>query len=171
MKLILTHWAFALWLMPCAQAQLMYAEDRDGNEAQSCCRRSGVQADRAIPSERTASADFSRFASEAAMLPVRSARMSPGQISSRPLDLPGLPPFFLLGDDPLSLAWLTERAIELQAIGAVGLVVEVADAAALARIRALAPGLILLPANGDDIAARLHIRHYPVLITATALRQ
>ena len=171
MKLVLSLWASALWLMPCAQAQLIQAEIQDGNEARSCCRPLDVQVDRAIPSERSAPVDFSRFAGEAAMLPVSSARMSPGQVSSRPLDLPRLPPFFLLGDDPLSLAWLSERASELQAMGAVGLVVEVADAAALARIRGLAPGLTLLPANGDDIAARLQIQHYPVLITATTLRQ
>ena len=115
--------------------------------------------------------DFSQFAGEAAMLSVSSARMSPGQVSSRPLNLPGLPPFFLLGDDPLSRAWLAERASELRAMGAVGLVVEVADAAALVRIRALVPGLTLLPVHGDDIAARLQLQHYPVLITATALRQ
>lgn len=171
MKLVLPLWFLALWLMPCAQAQLIDAEDRFGNEAQPCCRPLGVQVNGAITSERPAPADFSRFAGEAAMLPVRSARMSPGPVRSRPLNLPGLPPFFLLGDDPLSLAWLTERASELQAMSAVGLVVEVADAASLARIRALAPGLTLLPANGNDIAARLQIQHYPVLITAAALQQ
>jgi integrating conjugative element protein (TIGR03765 family) len=171
MKPILLLWFLALWLMPFAQAQLVYAEARFGNEAQPCCRSLGVQVNSGIPSERPASADFSRFAGEAAMLPVSSARMSPGLVSSRALNLPGLPPFFLLGDDPLSLAWLTKRASELRAMGAVGLVVEVADAAALARIRGLAPGLTLLPANGDDIAARLQIQHYPVLITATALQQ
>jgi integrating conjugative element protein (TIGR03765 family) len=171
MKLTLPLWALALFLMPCAQAQLMYAEERVGNEAKPCCRPLGFQVDRSMASERPAPADFSRFAGEASMLPVSSTRMSPGQVSSRPLNMPGLPPFFLLGDDPLSLAWLTERASELLAMGAVGLVVEVADAAALARMRALAPGLTLLPTNGDDSAARLQLRHYPVLITATALRQ
>lgn len=171
MKLILPLWAFALLLMPCAQAQLMYAEDRDGNEPQPCYRPQELQVDRAIPSDRPEPADFSRFAGEASMLPVSSARMSPGQVSSRDLNMPGLPPFFLLGDDALSLAWLAEQANQLRAMGAVGLVVEVADTAALTRIRALAPGLTLLPASGDDIAARLQIQHYPVLITATALQQ
>ncbi|MNI47345.1 hypothetical protein D3C73_1018590 [compost metagenome] len=56
-------------------------------------------------------------------------------------------------------------------MGAAGLAVEVADAEALARIRAAAAGITILPVNGNDIAARLQIEHYPVLITATSLEQ
>ncbi len=171
MKCVPPLWAFALLLLPFAQAPLSYAEDQVEHKAQPCCRLPGFQVGFTRTPQRPMLVDFSQFAGEAAMLPVSSARMSPEQVSSRPLNLPGLPPFFLLGDDPLSRAWLVERASELQAMGAVGLVVEVADAAALARIRALAPGLTLLPVHGDDIAARLQLQHYPVLITATALRQ
>ncbi|KPB96765.1 Uncharacterized protein AC503_3874 [Pseudomonas syringae pv. maculicola] len=64
-----------------------------------------------------------------------------------------------------------QRATELQEMGAAGLAVEVTDTGALARIRAAAPGVTILPVNGNDIATRLQIEHYPVLITATSLEQ
>ena len=105
------------------------------------------------------------------MLPVRSSLLRPGTVDPRALDMPGLPPFFLVGGDPRSLSWLRENSTRLRTMGAVGLAVEVADAAALERIREAARGLSILPVNGDDIAARLQIHHYPVLITATGLRQ
>ncbi len=105
------------------------------------------------------------------VLPVHSARLSPGQVIPRALNMPGLQPFFLVGGDPSSLAWLRQRVDELNNMGAVGLAVEVPDNHTLALIRAAAPGLTILPVSGDDIATRLRIEHYPVLITATSLAQ
>jgi len=105
------------------------------------------------------------------MLPVRSALLSPGKVEHRPMDAAGLRPLFLVGEDPLSHSWLQQRAASLQALGAFGLVVNVDSAEGLARLRDLAPGLTLSPASGDDIAQRLEIQHYPVLITATGLEQ
>ncbi|WP_428845729.1 integrating conjugative element protein [Comamonas testosteroni] len=78
-------------------------------------------------------------------------------------------PLFLVGDDDRSRAWLKQRRVELQAQRAVGLVVNVATPEALAALRRLAPGLVLSPASGDDLAHRLGIKHYPVLITATGI--
>lgn len=124
-----------------------------------------VQADRAVH------ADLSTFANENWILPVSSSRLRPGQITPRTLNMPGLRPFFLVGEDPHSLVWLRQRAVELLDIGAAGLAVEVTDIEALARIRAAAPGITILPVNGNDIATRLQIEHYPVLITATSLEQ
>ena len=49
--------------------------------------------------------------------------------------------------------------------------VNVESMAALTALRRLAPGLILSPASGDDLAQRLGLRHYPVLITATGVEQ
>ena len=54
---------------------------------------------------------------------------------------------------------------------AVGLVVNVESMAALTALRRLAPGLTLSPASGDDLAQRLGLRHYPVLITSTGVEQ
>ncbi|MCY1366925.1 integrating conjugative element protein [compost metagenome] len=108
---------------------------------------------------------------EASMLPVRSSRLSPGEVARRVLEAPGLPPFFLVGDDERSRAWLQQRALRLRDLGAVGLVVNISSAESLAALRALAPGLSLAPVAGDDLATRLGLHHYPVLITATSLEQ
>jgi integrating conjugative element protein (TIGR03765 family) len=114
---------------------------------------------------------LSQYLDEDWMLPVSSSLLRPGAVTPRALDMPGLRPFFMLGSDPRSLSWLRENSARLQAMGAVGLAVEVANIEALNRIRAAAPGMVILPVNGDDIAARLQISHYPVLVTATTLAQ
>ena len=106
---------------------------------------------------------------EAAMLPVRSMRLTPGDEPRRVIRAPGLTPLFLVGDDDRSRDWLQQRGKDLQALRAVGLVVNVATPEALAALRRLAPGLVLLPVSGDDLAHRLGIKHYPVLITATGI--
>ncbi|MBE8591328.1 integrating conjugative element protein [Pseudomonas sp. MAFF 301449] len=162
---------FILLLAPFAQPKLTEAGDPAGDVTQPCFQatclpiNNRVQADRAVP------ADLSTFADETWILPVRSSHLSPGQITSRSLSMPGLRPFFLVGEDPQSLAWLRQRAAELEEMGAAGLAVEVTDTEALARIRAAVPGITILPVNGNDIATRLQIEHYPVLITATSLEQ
>lgn len=105
------------------------------------------------------------------VLPVHSARLTPGDVPRRALDLPGMVPLFLVGADAASLAWLAQHAPALKRLGANGLAVEVADTAALQRIQAVAPGLAIWLVSGDDIAERLELEHYPVLITPTALEQ
>lgn len=108
---------------------------------------------------------------ESSMLPVRSPSLSPGEVEPRDLALPALTRLFLVGDDPRSLAWLAEQAESLRQLGAAGLAVEVADMPALERIRRAGPGLTILPVSGEDLAQRLDLRHYPVLITTHRLEQ
>jgi integrating conjugative element protein (TIGR03765 family) len=107
--------------------------------------------------------------SEADMLPVRSTRLSPGDVERRVIRAPGLAPLFLVGADSRSRVWLQQHAVELRDIGAAGLVVNVTSLAELQALRNLAPGLMLSPVSADDLAERLGIRHYPVLITATGI--
>jgi len=106
---------------------------------------------------------------EAAMLPVRSARLTPGDERRRVIRAPGLKPLFLVGDDDRSRAWLRQRQAVLTDLHAVGMVVNVSTPEALAALRRLAPGLMLSPVSGDDLAQRLGLQHYPVLITATGI--
>ncbi|KKX67458.1 integrating conjugative element protein [Pseudomonas putida] len=162
---------FILLLAPFAQAKPTVAGSQAGDVAQPNFPATDVPINNRAQADRPVHADLSTFANEAWILPIRSSRLSPGLITPRALNMPGLRPFFLVGDDPQSLAWLRQRAAELQEMGAAGLAVEVADAEALARIRAAAAGITILPVNGNDIAARLQIEHYPVLITATSLEQ
>ena len=110
-------------------------------------------------------------ADEAAMLPVRSAKLTPGTVARRIIDAPGLRPFVVVGDDEASHAWLRRQATALRERGAVGLVVNVETMQGLARLRSLVPGVPLAPVSGDDLAERLGLRHYPALITATGIEQ
>jgi len=110
-------------------------------------------------------------ASEANMLPVRSGRLTPGTVTRDAIEAPGLRPFFVVGDDELSQAWLRRNAALLLERGAVGLVVNVETLDALNHLRALAPDVPLSPVSGDDLAERLGLRHYPALITATGIEQ
>ncbi|WP_246218957.1 integrating conjugative element protein [Pseudomonas izuensis] len=105
------------------------------------------------------------------VLPVHSTHLTPGVVPRRVLNLPGITPLFMVGQDSVSLEWLSQHAQALQDLGASGLAVEVADAQSLRRIQATAPGLSIWPVSGDDIAERLELGHYPVLITPTGLEQ
>lgn len=105
------------------------------------------------------------------MLPVSTPEMSPGAVTTRPLDLPGMPPVFVLGDDPLSRQWLQQRAPELSRIQATGLVISVKDENGLTALRQMAPGVAMVPVRGGDLSRRLALEHYPVLITATGISQ
>ena len=108
---------------------------------------------------------------EADMLPVRSTLLTPGTVERRVIEAQGLRPLFLVGDDERSRAWLRQRVEVLHELGAVGLVVNVESQVALDALRRLTPELILSPISADDLARRLGIRHYPVLITATGIEQ
>ena len=108
---------------------------------------------------------------EAALLPIRSPSLRPGPVEPRANNLPGITALFLIGDDPRSHAWLQQRLPDLQRLGAAGLVVNVESATALQALRNRAPGLSLTPVPGDDLAQRLGLNRYPVLITATAIEQ
>jgi len=109
--------------------------------------------------------------SEADMLPVRSARLTPGTVMRRAIEAPGLRSFFIVGDDELSQAWLRRHAALLVERGAVGLVVNVETMQALNHLRTLVSDVPLSPVSGDDLAERLGLRHYPALITATGIEQ
>lgn len=105
------------------------------------------------------------------MLPVSTPEMTPGRVEARSLALAGMTPVFLVGDDALSRDWLAQRRAELLHMNATGLVVNVSDSAALRELQSQVPGLTLLPASASDIARRLQLTHYPVLITDRGLSQ
>jgi integrating conjugative element protein (TIGR03765 family) len=147
---------------------LIVVEDRGGKSAQPY-----YQAIRPLSPTKTGASSPSRPSpkrGEAAMLPVRSLKLSPGNPPRRALQTQGWSrPVFLVGDDETSHRWLKANGARLKAMGAVGLVVQVETAKALARLRARIPGVPLSPVSGDDLAERLGISHYPVLISATGI--
>ncbi len=169
-RIPLICYCILLWV-PFAQANLTVVGDSPDDVTLPYFRAKGLPINNRVQPDRTTHADLSTFTDETWLLPISSSRLSPGPITSRTLNMPGLQPFFLVGGDPLSLTWLRQHAAGLREMGAAGLAVEVADTEALLRIRAAAPGLTILPVNGNEIAIRLQIEHYPVLINATALEQ
>jgi integrating conjugative element protein (TIGR03765 family) len=119
---------------------------------------------------QSAAASTSPF-SEANVLPVRSRVLTPGNVANRTFKQPAMKALFLIGDDARSRAWLREHIERLQTLHAVGFVVNVETGKGLSELRRLAPHLTLTPASGDDLARRLKLRHYPVLITAEGVEQ
>lgn len=105
------------------------------------------------------------------VLPVTSPHLHPGKLEPRTLSLPGFSPLFLTGVDPLSERWLKQHKEKLLALHATGLVVNVSNVGQLDNLRQQAPGLTLLPVSGEDLAQRLQLTTYPVLITETGLSQ
>ena len=104
-------------------------------------------------------------------LPVTTPELTPGKVESRTLSLSGMRPMFLIGDDDLSRRWLSLRRDTLVQLNAVGLVVNVASEAALNDLKKHADGLELVPVSGSDLAKRLGLTHYPVLLTEKGLEQ
>ncbi len=105
------------------------------------------------------------------MLPVSTPEMSPGTVTARPLNLPGMPPIFVLGDDPSSRSWLQLNAAELMRMQATGMIINVQDESGLKSLRQIAPAVEMVPVSGGDLARRLALTHYPALITATGISQ
>lgn len=106
----------------------------------------------------------------AALFPIRTPSMTPGPVWLSPdqqARLRGLPrPLFLLGADSLSRAWLVEQRGQLEAVGAVGFLVNAESLAELSALQQLAgPGLIIVPASAETLAQVLGLRHYPLLLT------
>lgn len=108
---------------------------------------------------------------KARLLPVITHNLHPGQQPRLALNLPGMTPLFLIGDDPLSTEWLRQHRDALKTLHATGLVVNVSTLARLNALRTIAPTLTLLPVSADDMAKRLPITAYPVLITDKGLEQ
>ena len=108
---------------------------------------------------------------EARLLPVITRNLHPGQQPRLALNLPGMTPLFLIGDDPLSTEWLRQHRDALKTLHATGLVVNVVTLARLNVLRTIAPALTLLPVSADDMAKHLPITAYPVLITDKGLTQ
>ncbi len=150
-----------------ARAELIVVADLGGQSAAGYfegINNQGIATD-SLPESPPASA-------EAAFgLPVSTPEMTPGSVEARTLKLPGMRPLFLVGDDDLSRRWLSLRRDVLLQLNATGLVINVASSQALRELQQHAAGLELLPASGSDLAKRLGLSHYPLLLTEKGLEQ
>ena len=78
---------------------------------------------------------------------------------------------FLIGADNTSAQWLQQNQEKLITLNATGLVVNVQTLSELNQLRDIVPELRILPTPGDDLAERIGIAHYPVLITESGVSQ
>lgn len=107
----------------------------------------------------------------ASALPVHTPELTPGAVTARALNLPGMPPIFIIGDDPLSQKWLTQRGADLKRLNATGFVVNVASQVRLKDLQSHLPDIEMVPVSGSDLARRLQLTHYPLIITEKGLAQ
>jgi len=112
------------------------------------------------------------------LLPIRTPELTPGRLAEQsptPALLERLSrltrPVFLIGADPESLNWLAQHREQLQALGAVGLLVQADSAAELAAVERAGGDLVIVPASGSMLAQLLGLRHYPVLISRAGIEQ
>ena len=105
------------------------------------------------------------------LLPVRSPGLGPGPVKTRTQPRSLSRPIFLVGSDPLSIRWLARHRERLQAMQAVGLLVQAQTVDDLQAIAELARGLSIMPASGSDLARVLGLVHYPVLVTSRGIEQ
>lgn len=109
------------------------------------------------------------------LLPIRTPGLMPGPVTPQPLRLPNngtlSRPFFLIGSDARSREWFAKHRDRLQAIGAVGMLVEADSEAELAAIAQIADGIPILPAPATDIARALGLEHIPALVSRHGIEQ
>ncbi|CDL79980.1 integrating conjugative element protein [Xenorhabdus cabanillasii] len=104
-------------------------------------------------------------------LPIKTPEMDPGIVQDRLLNLPGIGALFLVGDDELSRTWLNQNADKLKALNAVGMAINVENTDSFYKLKLLYKEGVISPISGSDLAIRLQLTHYPVLITETGLTQ
>ena len=109
------------------------------------------------------------------LLPIRTPGLTPGPVTPRPLRLPNngtlSRPFFLIGSDVQSREWFSTHRDRLQAIGAVGMLVQADTEADLAAIAQIADGIPILPASATDVARALGLEHIPALVSRYGIEQ
>ncbi len=162
-------WSSAAMARPDGLPALTVVADFGGEPARPyfvAIGAAGVSEQEGIQAARTAPYSI------ADMLPMTTPSLSPGRVERRALSMPAaFQPLFVVGDDPLSQSWLAARGQALMDMGASGLAVNVRSAESLQQLLDLVPGVRIDPVPGDDLAKRLELTHYPVLITSAGVEQ
>jgi integrating conjugative element protein (TIGR03765 family) len=105
-------------------------------------------------------------------LPLHTDKLTPAVVDTRiPANFNLSQPLCVIGSDPLSLEWIAAAKDFLIERQAVCWIVEAASLEDYSNVHRLMEGVVLLPADGDDIADFLHIEHYPVIITERYISQ
>jgi integrating conjugative element protein (TIGR03765 family) len=100
--------------------------------------------------------------------PVRTASMSPGKLlpTTNAVKLQSWLPtaVFLIGTDDMSKAWIVRNRDLLAKQRAAGIVVHADNIEAFRSMQTLGHGLPMAPSSADELAKRLRLNVYPVLI-------
>ena len=107
----------------------------------------------------------------ATLLPLRPARLRPGALTPRRVERAQGIALFVIGADPMSLAWLRHHRQALIAHRAHGLLVEAANLAAVTAVADAAAGLPIAPVPDNALAELLDVDRYPFAITEGRLWQ
>lgn len=104
--------------------------------------------------------------------PIKTPELSPGRVIARKVTLPTFTsPLCLIGDDKMSLTWLIKLAPKLAQFNTTCLLVNVRNEKRLNAIRKMAPAISIIPANATELAKKIHVTHYPVLISKGRIEQ
>ena len=103
--------------------------------------------------------------------PVISKTLTPGVVQRRSLKHGPKQPICLVGSDSRSMAWIRRYHHTLQQVGAVCLIVEAKDHRAAMKVKQALAGIPAYPASADDIAPKLGLHHYPVLLFGAGVEQ
>jgi integrating conjugative element protein (TIGR03765 family) len=172
----LAEFAFLTATAWAKKPDLIVVEDRGGDSALPYYQRlrnsnripAGASRQIAPPTQSTIYQPSVRTTPQVeAAKPLRTlVQLQPGTPMRKSVPGPsGAKPFFLIGDEPVSRAWLKDwhgALLEAQAIGFV-----VGEPQAAESLRQLAPGIQLMPATGEEFAACFGIKTYPVLVVPT----
>jgi len=104
--------------------------------------------------------------------PVITPGVQPGTVAWKPLPTAlTVQPFFVIGDDDLSLQWLEQRYDALVKLGAVGWLVNVRDRQRFEQLRDFAGDLMLVTQPATNLVEQFGLTRYPVLVTNGGIEQ
>lgn len=96
--------------------------------------------------------------------PLYTTQLTPGLPEVKRVNTLLSHPFFLVGTDSQSKAWLQKHYEELKEVHAIGYVVNIDNENKMRQLQELTPEVHLYVMPIDDIATILHLQHYPVLL-------
>ncbi len=99
-----------------------------------------------------------------AMFPLKTTLLAPGKIAPTNVKMLMPMPIFVVGDDPVSRAWMNRNAKVLFDLQATGIVVQATTEAQFWAFRNAYPALRMVPSHGDDLNRTFGLKAYPFLI-------
>lgn len=103
---------------------------------------------------------------------VSTPEMTVGKVQQRKINFPLLPaPIFMIGTDKTSQKWLSNNKTALINMAAVGMIINTRSEKDTLETLKLATGLTVSTASATTFANQFKLRHYPVLISKTAIQQ